>query len=102
MNNILKNLFNLFSKSKSDPQYKGWKLTLQYCIDHSDTQEFVLVYDKTSNQEESDRNNRTLKSIVEKIYNQLNSSTDDNYINIENSLLIKKDQFVSVSISQIK
>lgn len=102
MNNIFKRLFSLLNKSTPEPQHKGWKLTLQYCIDHSDTQEFVLVYDKTQDKEESDKNNRTLKSIVEKIYNQLNSSTDDNYINIENSLLIKKDQFISVSISQIK
>lgn len=100
MNNIFKNIFALFSKPK--PQYKGWKLTLQYCVDELSTQEFVLVYDKTFDREESDKNNRTLKSIVDKIYTQLNASNDDNYINIENSLLIKKDQFISVSISQIK
>lgn len=102
MNSFLKMLFSLLSKPTPQPQYKGWKLTLQYCIDHSETQEFVLVYDKTFDKEESDKNNRTLKSIVEKIYNQLNTSSDDNYINIENSLLIKKDQFISISISQIK
>lgn len=93
-------IFNLFKKVK--PTYKGWKLTLQYCVDELNTQEFVLIYDKTFDEEESDKNNRTLKAIVEKIYSQLNASNDDNYINIDNSLLIKKDQFVSVSISQIK
>lgn len=93
-------ILNLFKKV--EPTYKGWKLTLQYCVDELNTQEFVLSYDKTFDKEESDKNNRTLKSIVDKIYTQLNASNGDNYINIDNSLLIKKDQFVSVSISQIK
>lgn len=93
-------ILNLFKKA--EPTHKGWKLTLQYCVDELNTQEFVLSYDKTFDKEESDKNNRTLKSIVDKIYTQLNASNGDNYINIDNSLLIKKDQFVSVSISQIK
>jgi len=81
-------------------KYSGWKLTLSHSQsqDGSSRHSFCMSVEPTDEPAEFERNRETLKSLVANVHTQLNSIEEDQYINFDNTLVIRKDQFVSLSL----
>lgn len=82
--------------------YPGWKLDLTYYrIDTEHIHHFIIQHDANESFDISDQIRQNLKNIVINVHSQLNNCPDEGFLNIENSLLIKKEQFVGLVVSTI-
>ncbi len=85
---------------ESEPhKFSGWKLIFVYRMIDDTLNQFHISKNPTETLGDSDRNKELLQSIVMNIHEQLNTVTDEEgFINLDNSLVIRKNQFVSVSV----
>lgn len=86
------------SPSADGKKYSGWKLTMLHSQEGCSRHSFCMSTEPTDELAEFERNRETFKSLVANVHTQLNSIEDDQYINFDNTLVIRKDQFVSLSL----
>lgn len=84
------------------PKKTGWKLDFVYKNHDDSPVHFSVVTAATDDITESDRNKNILQNMVSNIHGQLTTVDEDTgFINVDNSLVIRKNQFVSVAILSI-
>ena len=81
----------------------GWKLDFVYKTHDESPVHFSVVTPATEDLTERDRNKSVLQNMISNIHSQLTTVDEDTgFINVDNSLVIRKNQFVSVAILSIQ
>lgn len=92
--------------SPTKHKHSGWQLTLKYLndiYDEDQLQVFSIKSEGVSDITDSNTARDHFKSLIAKMYEKLNAAPDDDsFVNFDDSLVIRKNQFVSLSLTTVE
>jgi hypothetical protein len=84
------------SVSADQKPFKEWTLSFIYKQDDNNLHRFTMSTTSALTEADSNANRERFKGIITKFYEHLLTVDEDGYVNFDNSVIIKKSQFVSL------